>query len=157
MGCQIEARVQKGVSVNSVTNYLRDKKVKFVEKRDNPPNVPECRPIEDFWNILKGEGYKNNWQAKDLKQLRNRITYCLKKIDKKAVQDMIGSTKRRLDNIRQNGLIENRYIHKKPTLNTFINFLNYIFIVQIKEVMPFQKKSSFFVITRYLISSFLRI
>jgi len=93
---------------NSVTNYLRDKKVKFVEKRDNPPNVPECRPIEDFWSILKGEVYKNNWQAKDLKQLRNRITYCLKKIDKKAVQDMIGSTKRRLDNIRRNGLVENK-------------------------------------------------
>ena len=68
----------------------------------------ECRPIEDFWSILKGEVYKNNWQAKDLDALRKRIVYCLKKINKQAVQDMIGSTKSRLDNIRRNGLVENK-------------------------------------------------
>ena len=34
-----------------VVEYLREKKVNFVEKEDNPANVPECRPIEDFWSI----------------------------------------------------------------------------------------------------------
>ena len=33
--------------------YLESKKIKFVAKVDNPPNVPESRPIEDFWGILK--------------------------------------------------------------------------------------------------------
>ena len=78
---------------NTVVDHLITKNVKFVQKEDNPHNVPECRPIEDFWSILKVEVYKNNWQAKDLDALRKRIVYCLKKIDKQAVQDMIGSTK----------------------------------------------------------------
>lgn len=28
--------------------------IKFVPKECNPPNVPQLRPIEDFWGILKG-------------------------------------------------------------------------------------------------------
>ena len=37
----------------TVIEYFRDKKVNFVEKEDNPPHLPKCRPIEDFWAILK--------------------------------------------------------------------------------------------------------
>jgi hypothetical protein len=33
---------------NSVHADLRDKKVNFVQKQDNPANVPKVRPIEDF-------------------------------------------------------------------------------------------------------------
>ena len=33
---------------NTVVDHLKIKNVKFVQKEDNPPNVPECRPIEDF-------------------------------------------------------------------------------------------------------------
>ena len=36
----------------TVIEYFRDKKVNFVEKEDNPPNVPECRPIEDLLLLL---------------------------------------------------------------------------------------------------------
>ena len=50
----------------TVLNYLRAKNVNFVKKDQNPPNVPECRPIENFWGILKGKVYKNNWQAQNL-------------------------------------------------------------------------------------------
>ena len=32
----------------TVIGYLRDKKINFVEKEDNPANLPECRPIETF-------------------------------------------------------------------------------------------------------------
>jgi len=64
----------------SVVNYLNEEKVNFVQKFENPPNIPEARPIEDFWGIIKGEVYKNNWQAENLDQLQNRIKFCLKKL-----------------------------------------------------------------------------
>jgi transposase len=36
-----------------VTSYLESENVQFVSKKDNPANVPEIRPIEDFWAYLK--------------------------------------------------------------------------------------------------------
>lgn len=36
-----------------VTDRLRAEKVQFVAKVDNPPNVPQLRPIERFWAICK--------------------------------------------------------------------------------------------------------
>ena len=45
----------------SVTNYLISKSITFVQKADNPPAVPELRLVENFWSILKGMVYKNNW------------------------------------------------------------------------------------------------
>ena len=50
-------------------------------KKKDPENFPEIRLIEEFWGILKGKVYVHNWQAKNLNQLRNRIKYCLGKLD----------------------------------------------------------------------------
>ena len=33
---------------------------RLLSKINNPTKLPEARPIEDFWSILKGEVYKNN-------------------------------------------------------------------------------------------------
>ena len=92
----------------SVVTYLREKKVHFVEKYDNPANLPECRPIENFWSILKGEVYKNNWQAENLDQLRNRIKYCLGKVDFNLIQSLARSIPGHVDKVRRNGVIEAR-------------------------------------------------
>jgi hypothetical protein len=43
---------------------LIEKIINYVEKYENPPNTPGCRPIKNFCSILKGEVYKNNWNAK---------------------------------------------------------------------------------------------
>ena len=72
-------------------------KVNFVKKSENPPNVPECRPIENFWR---------NWQAKNLDQLKVRIRLCLKKIDLELVKRMAASTRLLVGRIRKNGVIE---------------------------------------------------
>ena len=50
----------------------------IVDKGDNPANLPEVRPIEDFWFILKAKVYENNWEAKTLQQFEVRIKKCLK-------------------------------------------------------------------------------
>ncbi len=57
----------------------------FVEKLDNPANVSEARPIEDFWGDLKREVYKGNWSATTIPQLKRRICYCLGKMDLKKI------------------------------------------------------------------------
>ena len=44
----------------------------FDYKVDNPANLPEVRPIEDFWSILKAKVYEKNWDAKTLHQLESR-------------------------------------------------------------------------------------
>ena len=36
-----------------VVGYFRAQKINFVQKIENPANVPEARPIEDFWSIFK--------------------------------------------------------------------------------------------------------
>ena len=78
-----------------------------MERDDNPPNLPEARPIEDFWGILKGLVYKNNWQAENLDQLKQRIQYCWRQINPEFIQSLAASVLRRVDFIRRNGVVEN--------------------------------------------------
>lgn len=87
----------------SVVQFLREKNVIFVEKEDNPACAPELRPIENFWSILKGLVYENNWEAQTIDQLKNRIQYCLKKVEKNTVQAMISSVYKKLDAVRRYG------------------------------------------------------
>ena len=48
---------------NSVTKWLKAQKIPFVQKKDNPANLPEARAIEDFWPMLKRDVYKNGWST----------------------------------------------------------------------------------------------
>ena len=55
-------------SVPAVTHYARDT-VQFLEEAgvttlkrdDNPPNMPQLRPTEDFWGVMKQEVYRGGW------------------------------------------------------------------------------------------------
>ena len=89
-----------------VLDYLKAKKVEIVPREDNPPNLSECRPIENFWSILKGLVYENNWHAETLEQLKERIKYCLTKVGPIAIQETVGCTKRLIDHVRPYGVIE---------------------------------------------------
>ena len=82
--------------------------IHHVDKVDNPANLPEVRPIEDFWSILKAKVYENNWKAKTLNQLEVRIKKCLKEVDQVTILKSIGCVKKRLNDIRMFDIIENR-------------------------------------------------
>ena len=90
----------------STLEYLRTKNVNFVQKEDNPANVPEIRTIEDFWSVLKGKVYEKGWAAKNIQQLEKKILKCIKKIDIKAVQDVFSSTIHCIDKVRRQGVRE---------------------------------------------------
>ena len=89
-----------------VVEYLNEESVHFVQKQENPANLPECRPIENFWGILKGLVYEHNWQAKSLDQLRSRITRCLKKIDIDLVKRVMASVRCKIGQVKRDGVIE---------------------------------------------------
>ena len=63
----------------SVTNYLDEKNIRYVSKFDNPACIPELRPIEDFWSILKGYVYENNLEAESEDQLQKKNPFLFKK------------------------------------------------------------------------------
>jgi hypothetical protein len=45
--------------------WLKQKNVKTVPKADNPPNVPQAPPIENFWTLLALAVYVKGWVAKN--------------------------------------------------------------------------------------------
>ncbi|CAH1114525.1 unnamed protein product [Psylliodes chrysocephalus] len=66
------------------------------QKKTTLPNLPQARPIEDFWTLLSRRLYDEKWQAQNEKQLRRRIFRKICEIDVVAVQDLISNVRRKL-------------------------------------------------------------
>ena len=77
--------------------------INYVSKDCNPPVVPELRPIEDFWGMLKQLVYAHNWEAADHDHLKHRIKYCLKKVDNAAVSKMMREVHLNVGRAMRNG------------------------------------------------------
>jgi transposase len=80
----------------SVVDFLQEENVRFVGKDDNPVNLPQARPIEDFFGLLDQMVYDKGWEAENLKQLKNRVKYCLKKVEVDVVRGQMESVRRKL-------------------------------------------------------------
>ena len=92
----------------TVCDFMIESKINFVEKYENPANLPECRPIEQFWAILKQKVYNGNWKAKNVDQLKNRIIYMATQVDRSFLANLFKSMVRTMKNIGRNGVIEQR-------------------------------------------------
>lgn len=90
----------------SVCDFMMESKIPFVEKYENPANVPECRPIEKFWAILKGRVYADGWRAKNLVELERRIRDCIKKLGADSLAPLFKSLLPTLRHIGRYGVIE---------------------------------------------------
>ena len=53
----------------------------MVRREENPPNVPQLRPIEDFWGLVKQEVYRGGWEATSEDQLKRRIRRAVEAIN----------------------------------------------------------------------------
>lgn len=62
-------------------SWLREQKIPFVEKENNPPCAPQIRPIERFWAHLKEKVYEGGWTADSQEQLIRRIRTKVKLFD----------------------------------------------------------------------------
>ena len=92
----------------TVLDFMIEENITYVEKYENPANLPECRPIELFWAALKRLVYAEGWQAKDTKQLELRIRYCIKQIDKNNLTALFDGMQRNLRKTCRYGVIEKR-------------------------------------------------
>ena len=52
--------------------------IDVIPKSANPPNVPQLRPIENFWANLKRKIHSNNFVAKTEEELINKTKKELK-------------------------------------------------------------------------------
>jgi transposase len=84
-------------------NLFHQLGIPFVDKAANPPNIPQCRPIENFWAALKAEVYKGGWEASSIPQLRRRIKRSLGNVDMAAVQKDFRSIRGRLKKVAEDG------------------------------------------------------
>ena len=55
-----------------VQDFLMVDQINFVQRQQKPPNVPQARPIETIWSLLK-QVYDGAWEAKNLSQLARKI------------------------------------------------------------------------------------
>ena len=67
---------------------LKEAPMSFVPHGQNPPNVPQVRPIEDFWCLVKQGVYKWGWEAKSETTLKARIRKVLTEIDEEVPRRM---------------------------------------------------------------------
>jgi len=73
----------------AVQQRLEEKNVPFVRREDNPPNVPQARPIETIWTLLERKVYEHNWEARNLDALIRRIKQKAKELDQKMLQAIV--------------------------------------------------------------------
>jgi hypothetical protein len=59
----------------TVQDYFNSQRVPFVQRKLNPANVPKCRPIEDYWGILKRKVY----EKVRLRNLHSYLCICAQK------------------------------------------------------------------------------
>ena len=81
-----------------------DQYVYYVDKESNPPNVPQSRPIENFWGHLAQKVYEGDWQASTEKVLIDRIKLKLQEIDLNFLQSHMKGVRAKLRSIADGGV-----------------------------------------------------
>ena len=88
------------------TDYLGANGNNYISKEDNPTEVPQCRPVVDFFGLLSTRVFEGNWVANNVEALKRRIRRCLREIPQEVVQATMMSVKRKLMRAYRFGLID---------------------------------------------------
>ncbi|XP_031629638.1 prostatic acid phosphatase-like [Contarinia nasturtii] len=95
-------------------DWLTEQNIPFVPKKDNPPDIPQARLIEDFWSVLKRKVYEKGWEAQNEQQLIGRIKQKLEKVDILVVQSIILKVRHVLRQIEDNGSLSVKVYPSDP-------------------------------------------
>ena len=74
-------------------------------KNLNPPNVPQMRPIEIFWAILKRKVYSDDWTAESIEHLIKKIKKELKNMPSNVCQNLMSGLKTKVRKAADNGVL----------------------------------------------------
>jgi len=77
-------------------NWLEANNVCYVAKDMNPPNVPELRPIERYWSVLKGRLRKDGRLNKSDADFSRIVAKVSGQIDREVLQNLMSTIKRKL-------------------------------------------------------------
>ena len=77
--------------------------IPFVPKEENPPGLPQLRPIEDFWATHKDLVYEGGWEAKNDKDLIKRINDRLKCFNQEYFANLMCKVKTKLRRAAEDG------------------------------------------------------
>ena len=77
--------IKRALIMPDTLEFFTKNNIAFVPKERNPTNLPQCRPIEDYFGQLDTLVYKNGWRAKDLDELKHWIRFCISKVNKETV------------------------------------------------------------------------
>ncbi|XP_065672082.1 uncharacterized protein LOC136089911 [Hydra vulgaris] len=78
--------------------------VYYVDNKSNPPNVPQSRPIENFWGYLAQKVYDGDWQASTEQILIDRIKLKLQEINLNFLQSHMNGVRAKLRSIADCGV-----------------------------------------------------
>lgn len=79
-----------------VQEWYVQNNVRVVPKYANPPFVPELRPIEKYWAIIKGHLRRANKVAKDIPQFKKYWHEAANKVAQEVVQRMMEEVKKKV-------------------------------------------------------------
>ena len=88
----------------SVTEYMTRVGLEFVDRKSNPPNVPQSRGIEKFWSECKKEYQKRKNKAKNLRSFRQIWTNLSRKVAKRCGKAIMDKSLKNLRAIGRKGV-----------------------------------------------------
>lgn len=87
-----------------VTDYFQEKKIDFVKKQDNAPNVPQARPIEKFWALIKREYSRRKNAPKNLRGFQQVLGKIIKEVAENHGETLMASVRQKLRSIGREGV-----------------------------------------------------
>ena len=81
---------------NIVQECLTPRSLPFVSRVDNSPNIPQASLIETVWTVVERKIYENNWEAKHIDHLVQRIKQKAKEFEQEMLQSMMEGVRKKL-------------------------------------------------------------
>lgn len=69
--------------------FMENNGIQFVPKIMNPPNVPQCRPIERYWAIIKANLRKSEQKCENIADFRRKWNSATKRISSDVVGNLM--------------------------------------------------------------------
>ena len=80
-------------------------RINYIKREENPPNVPQIRPIERFWSHLKKAVYSDGWETQSYRGLKLRIRKKLTEFDEAYFKNLFTNAKQRISLASTNGAL----------------------------------------------------